>query len=108
MSPQQLTWLITGCSSGFGEQLVKAALRRGDKAIATARNIDSIQHLKELGATILQLDVSVSLEELRGKVKAALEVGNIDVLVHNAGSIQFGAVEDLRYASPRFFSPLHC
>lgn len=108
MSPQQLTWLITGCSSGFGEQLVKAALHRGDKAIATARNIDSIKHLKEIGATILQLDVAAPLQELREKVKAALEVGSIDVVVHNAGSTQFGAVEDLRYARSRYSPPSHC
>ena len=31
------TWLITGCSSGFGKELTEAVLARGDQLVATAR-----------------------------------------------------------------------
>ena len=33
-----LVWMITGTSQGFGYELVRAALRRGDSVIATSRN----------------------------------------------------------------------
>lgn len=36
MAPQ--VWFITGCSTGFGREVVKRALAEGDAVIATARN----------------------------------------------------------------------
>jgi len=33
----QKTWLITGCSSGFGKRLAAAVAARGDNLIATAK-----------------------------------------------------------------------
>jgi hypothetical protein len=33
----QLTWLVTGCSSGLGEEFIRGILARGDKAIAITR-----------------------------------------------------------------------
>ena len=32
-------WFITGTSSGFGRVLREAALKRGDKVVATARHV---------------------------------------------------------------------
>lgn len=37
------TWLITGCSSGLGMGIAKAALRRGDYVAMTARNLEELQ-----------------------------------------------------------------
>lgn len=39
------TWLITGCSSGLGRGIAKAALKRGENVAVTARNTDRIQEL---------------------------------------------------------------
>ncbi len=38
-------WFITGTSRGFGKIWAKAALKRGDKVAATARNTDSLDDL---------------------------------------------------------------
>ena len=38
-------WFVTGSSRGFGRQFVQAALERGDKVAATARNTDSLADL---------------------------------------------------------------
>ena len=39
------TWLITGCSSGFGKVLVKVVLARGDRLVATAREANVLGSL---------------------------------------------------------------
>ncbi|KAJ9624601.1 hypothetical protein H2204_010783 [Knufia peltigerae] len=94
----QLVWLITGCSSGFGEQFVHSILARGDKVIATARKIEKIQHLQQAGATILQLDITDKQQQIRDAIAAATKIhGRVDVLVNNAAYIAIGTWEDLEY-----------
>ncbi|EED16544.1 hydroxybutyrate dehydrogenase, putative [Talaromyces stipitatus ATCC 10500] len=90
-------WLITGCSSGFGEQFVRQNIARGDKVIATGRNAATkLAHLKDTGAAILDLDVTISEAEIFSKINEAHQIyGRIDVLVNNAGYIESGAVEDI-------------
>ncbi|KAJ5754792.1 hypothetical protein N7533_004335 [Penicillium manginii] len=88
-------WLITGTSSGLGHELARAVLGRGDKVIATARQLDRLSSLKELGAATLQLDVTAPQEELNRKAEEAIAVyGRIDILVNNAGYVQFGTIEE--------------
>lgn len=91
-----LVWLVTGCSSGFGLEFVHSILARGDKVIATARNIAKISALTGMGAHLLELDVTADQEHLDGVMKEALAVCNrIDVLVNNAGYIELGTMEDV-------------
>ena len=93
---KQLVWLVTGCSSGFGVEFIKTILERGDKTIATARNIDSLKPLTDAGAASLQLDVSAPAVEIDEKIKQAIAIyGRVDVLIANAGYSQYGAVEEL-------------
>ncbi|KAF8518540.1 hypothetical protein BU17DRAFT_48584 [Hysterangium stoloniferum] len=95
MAAKQLVWLITGTSTGFGRDLTLAALKRGDKVIATARNESKIQDLRDAGADTLQLDVTSPLEVLHESAKKAISFhGKVDVLVNNAGYIAVGALEE--------------
>ncbi|KAJ3999210.1 hypothetical protein F5050DRAFT_1041619 [Lentinula boryana] len=94
-SPQQLVWMITGCSTGFGRRFVPAILRKGDKVIATARKLSTIENLaKEVSEQgldasnlkTLELDLEWNTAKLEGVVNEALKVwGRIDVLVNNGG-----------------------
>lgn len=95
----QLTWLVTGCSSGFGEQFVHSVLARGDRVIATGRKADQrLAHLKGTGAAILELDVSAPEAEIQAKAQQALKIyDGIDVLVNNAGYVDICLVEDCSY-----------
>ncbi|KAJ3926991.1 MAG: NAD(P)-binding protein [Lentinula lateritia] len=81
-------WLVTGTSSGFGRRLVPSILRRGDKVIATARKIDTIQRIFTPTDSLHLLELDISAEEATIKLKAqeALKLwGKVDVLINNAG-----------------------
>jgi NADP-dependent 3-hydroxy acid dehydrogenase YdfG len=94
----QLVWFITGCSSGFGAEFVRQVLSRGDKVIATARDITKIEALASQGAAVLELDVTHSQHAIEQIIAQAITVyGRIDVLVNNAGYVAAGSWEDLRY-----------
>ncbi|KAI0202949.1 hypothetical protein F4808DRAFT_420321 [Astrocystis sublimbata] len=92
------TWLVTGCSSGFGELFVRQLREAGDNIIATGRNSETkLAHLKDTGAAILELDVAAPASEIEAKMAEAWNMypGGIDVVVNNAGYILSGAVEEL-------------
>ncbi|KAI1865066.1 uncharacterized protein JN550_008612 [Neoarthrinium moseri] len=98
MAPSTRTWLITGCSSGFGELFVKQLRASGDNVIATGRNAETrLGHLKGHGASIMDLDVSAPSDVIDTKMTEAwgLHPGGIDVVVNNAGYILSGAIEEL-------------
>lgn len=95
MASQNQVWLVTGCSSGFGHEIVKQLLQRGDNVIATARKIDAIKDLEDLGAAVLELDVTASFVDLQQKVDEAVAFyGRIDVLFANAGFVLYAPVEE--------------
>ncbi|KAI8627987.1 NAD(P)-binding protein [Xylariaceae sp. FL1651] len=93
------TWLITGCSSGFGELFVRQLRALGNNVIATGRNAEhKLAHLADTGASILDLDVIAPVPEIEAKMAQAwsLYPNGIDVVVNNAGYILSGAVEELK------------
>ncbi|ROT35237.1 3-oxoacyl-reductase [Sodiomyces alkalinus F11] len=91
----QKVWLITGCSSGFGQEIALAALARGDVVVATARNPSKLADLAAKGAITEQLDVTDSDENLAHIVARILQrTERIDILVNNAGYILAGGVEE--------------
>ena len=92
------TWFITGCSSGFGQEIAKIALERGDKVVATARNAGKLKTLQDLGALTLSLDVTAKDSEIEKTIAEAVEgYETIDILINNAAYILEAAVEEARY-----------
>ncbi|KAL9652996.1 hypothetical protein ABK040_015511 [Willaertia magna] len=88
-------WLVIGTSSGIGKEIVKAVLNRGDKVIATARRLSSIEDLKQIGANILQLDVTSEVSVINSVVEQAIKIyGHVDVLVNNAAFVINGTIEE--------------
>ncbi|GAB1544342.1 hypothetical protein NUACC21_70180 [Scytonema sp. NUACC21] len=79
--------LITGCSKGIGHMTAQEFAKRGYEVIATARDSKTLEGLNV--ARRLALDVTDD-----SSVAAAKEaVGDIDVLINNAGIIAVGPVE---------------
>ena len=92
------TWLITGTSSGFGRLWTEAALVRGDRVAATARDTGSLDDLVERfpeSLLPLPLDVTDRAAVVSAVDRAVEHFGGLDVVVNNAGYGQFGMVEEL-------------
>ena len=90
-------WFITGASRGFGNIWTKAALSRGDKVAATAREIAALTALSgEYGGNVLplQLDVTNHDAVLAAVNQAHSHFGRLDVVLSNAGYGLMGAVEE--------------
>lgn len=91
-------WFITGASRGFGRQWAIAALERGDKVAATARDTDTVADLVEIyGDAILPigLDVTDRAADFAAVAQAHDHFGRLDIVVNNAGYGHFGFVEEV-------------
>ncbi len=91
------TIFITGASKGFGKLWAAAFLKRGDKVVATARNLTALNDLvKQYGDAILpiQLDVNKREDAFAAIKKAKKHFGKIDVVINNAGYGLFGTIEE--------------
>ncbi|GAB1511210.1 SDR family NAD(P)-dependent oxidoreductase [Actinophytocola sp. KF-1] len=91
-------WFVTGSSRGLGRHFVEAALSRGDKVAATARNTESLRDLvARHGDAVLPLEVDVTgrAAVFDAVDRALAHFGRLDVVVNNAGYAQVGAVEEL-------------
>ncbi|KAI9742145.1 MAG: hypothetical protein M1818_004045 [Claussenomyces sp. TS43310] len=93
---KHLTWLITGCSSGFGLSLTRIALAGGHTVIATSRNPlrtpELVAEVEGKGGRWLQLDVD-SPDSARVIENLEQSGQEIDVLVNNAGFSIYAPVE---------------
>lgn len=95
---KQLTWLITGCSSGIGLSLTRIAQAAGHTVIATSRvpsrTRSLVTEIQNKGGKRIQLDVD---DRNSGKVIENLEKSGIeiDVLVNNAGFSIYEPIESL-------------
>lgn len=98
------TWFITGASRGFGREWATAALERGERVAATARDLSTLDELvARFGDAIvpLQLDVTDRAADFAAVAEAADRLGRLDVVVNNAGYGQFGMVEEISEAELR-------
>jgi NAD(P)-dependent dehydrogenase (short-subunit alcohol dehydrogenase family) len=83
--------LITGANKGIGLETARQLLAQGHDVYIGARDVERGETAaKELGARFVQLDVTDD-----ASVAAALKTideaeGRLDVLVHNAGTQEFG------------------
>jgi NAD(P)-dependent dehydrogenase (short-subunit alcohol dehydrogenase family) len=91
------TWFITGAARGLGLAVARAALKAGDRLIATSRSADSLSHaISGDPDHILFLPLDVTDRDApRRAVEAAVQrFGRIDVLVNNAGYGHIGLFEE--------------
>jgi len=110
-------WFITGTSKGFGREFALAALERGDKVAATARDTSTLAPLADrFGDAVLplQLDVTDRAQVFNSVAATKERFGRIDVVVNNAGYGLFGAIEEITDQQLRdqletnLFGVFHC
>jgi len=88
--------VITGCSTGIGQETALYLKERMIKVYPTARKEEDVAKLKELGfENAFILDVTKP-ETITNVINRVLELdGKIDIWFNNAGYGQMGAVEDV-------------
>lgn len=98
------TWFITGTSKGFGRIWTEAALARGDRVAATARDPHTLDQLvADHGDLVLPLALDVNDQPaVEAAMAAAHEhFGRLDVVVNNAGAGLFGTIEEVSVEQAR-------
>jgi short-subunit dehydrogenase len=78
--------LVTGGSSGIGEELARRLVGRGMRVLVTARGVERLRRVADgLGAEPVAADVAT--EQGRAAIIDAVRLaGRLDVLVNNAGA----------------------
>lgn len=99
------TVLITGASQGIGAGLAKAFAAEGCHVRLTARDVEKLEALKaDIEATYPRCGVRLfplDLTEPGAAERLVADVGDIDVLVNNAGVIPSGSLFDVDEAKWR-------
>jgi NAD(P)-dependent dehydrogenase (short-subunit alcohol dehydrogenase family) len=90
--------LITGASGGFGQLTVKTLIEKGHQVAAAMRDVDgknknTATELKNLGAIIIELDVTNDESVTKGVNQTIAQLGGLDVLMNNAGVGSIGMLE---------------
>ncbi len=90
-------WFVTGASRGFGRIWAEAALARGDKVAATARDPGSLAELAgRFGDAVIPLGLDVTKpDQVQQAVSQAHDrFGRLDVVLNNAGYTLLGMIEE--------------
>ncbi|MBC1664171.1 SDR family oxidoreductase [Listeria welshimeri] len=91
-------WLITGVSSGFGYELTKQLLEKGETVVGTVRSDKNVREFMKaypdkFFRQFLDVTEVTAINDLVKNVYKKL--GRIDVVISNAGYGLFGAAEEL-------------
>ena len=110
------TWFVTGVSSGFGRIMTEQLLAKGDRVAGTIRKMDTMGDLKaryDDRLWLAHLDMTDTPAIRKVVEKAFAHLGEINVIVSNAGYGLFGAVEELsdeqilHQLSTNLLGPIH-
>ena len=94
--------LVTGASSGIGLETAKLLIEQGHIVYTAARRIDKMKAIGELGANLLEMDVTNEASMVAGVDTILKKEGRIDVLVNNAGYGSYGSLEDVPLSEARY------
>ena len=94
------TIVLTGAGSGIGQLLAERLIERGDRLVLVARDADRAEDLaaSHPGAAVIVADLAQPAS-LAAAVAASDLPDGIDAVVHAAGIVDLGHVEDLTVSS---------
>jgi len=102
MSMNKKVILITGSSSGMGKEFVKVLLNDGHTIYGAARRVSNMEDIRQMGAKILEMDVTDEDSMVNAVATIVKEQGRIDVLINSAGFGLNGALEDVPMKDARY------
>ena len=92
-------WFITGAGSGIGAATARAAVKAGDRVVATGRNLEKLRtalvDMPDESIAFVALEVTSEAQAKAAVDEAIKTFGRIDVLVNNAGYSLLGNFEEL-------------
>ena len=88
------TVIITGASSGFGYALSETLVQQGHIVYATARNVDAMKPLADLGCHVMAMDVSDDASVTSVIEKILKDADRVDAVYTNAGMGEYGLIEE--------------
>ena len=110
-------WFITGAGSGIGAGTARAALRAGDRVVATGRDLgklrDAYGDVAGANLALIKLDVTDEPQVAVAVEEAVAQFGQLDVVVNNAGYSLLGNFEECtteqieRQFAPNFWGVVH-
>jgi NAD(P)-dependent dehydrogenase (short-subunit alcohol dehydrogenase family) len=85
--------LVTGASAGIGKSIAQFLAKKGFTVVGAARRVEKMKDLKSEGVYTVKLDVTntESIDECLKEVRE--NVGEIDILINNAGIELLGPFE---------------
>ena len=88
--------IVTGCSRGIGLELVKHLVSQGHEVLALSRNVDGLTALAEIHKGLHPLQTEITETEGLDGVEKFVRAfwGEIDVLIHNAGTLMHKPFKD--------------
>jgi short-subunit dehydrogenase len=94
--------LITGVSSGIGNETAKLMAQNGFIVYGASRRWEKMTDLNEFGVKLIQMDVTDETSMAKRVDEIIKNEGRIDVLVNNAGYGSYGALEDVTMKEAKY------
>ncbi|WAC13019.1 oxidoreductase [Dyadobacter pollutisoli] len=96
------TVLVTGASAGIGKATAIYLAQHGYNVYGAARRIEKMQDLNQYGIKPVSLDVTSEESLVACVAHISKEAGGIEILVNNAGSGYYGALEDMPISDAKY------
>ena len=94
--------LVTGASSGIGNETARLLIQKGFTVYGAARRVEKMADLKAAGVKLLAMDVTDEDSMVKGVNEILQNEKRIDILVNNAGYGSFGALEDVPISEAKY------
>ncbi len=85
--------VITGASSGIGEELAKTLSQQGHPLLLIARRLEKLEALELPNTICAKVDVTDANAFNKAVIAAEEKFGPVDLLVNNAGVMQLGQID---------------
>ena len=95
--------IVTGATSGIGEETARQLMAKGAQVLAVGRSAEKGAELEKRGAKFYACDLSNPEQIAALCARIARDYPKVDILINNAGMSVDGTVERWRWSSGKKF-----